>query len=75
MTDSDLLELNQPAYRYAAAADAFDVGAFLTVFHPDARLRTYHPDADEPFSDLSGHEQLAMLSPTMRKMLRRRPTR
>jgi 3-phenylpropionate/cinnamic acid dioxygenase small subunit len=71
MADADLLELNQLVYRYAAAADACDVDGFLAVFHPDGRLRTYHPDAEEPFSDLTGHDELAQVSPTMRTMFRR----
>lgn len=71
MPDSDVIELNQLAYRYAAAVDACDVDAFLDVFHPDARLRSYHPDAQEPFADLTGHEQLASIPNTMRGMYRR----
>ncbi len=69
--DSDVLELNRLAYRYAAAVDACDVEAFLDVFHPDARLRTYHPNAEEPFRDAVGHEQLASIPRTMRGMFRR----
>jgi 3-phenylpropionate/cinnamic acid dioxygenase small subunit len=69
--DSDILQLNQLAYRYAAAVDACDVDAFLDVFHADARLRTYHPDAEEPFGDSVGHEQLAEIPRTMREMFRR----
>jgi SnoaL-like domain len=57
MSDSDDLELNRLAHRYAAAVDACDVEAFLDVFHPDARLRSYHPDAEEPFGDVVGHAQ------------------
>jgi len=71
MSDSDVLELNQLAYRYAAAVDACDVDAFLAVFHPDARVRTYHPDAEEPFGDIVGHEELALVPRTMREMFRR----
>ncbi|MCB2061126.1 MAG: nuclear transport factor 2 family protein [Novosphingobium sp.] len=70
MADSDIIELNQLAFRYAAAVDACDVDAFLGVFHPDARLRSYHPDTEEPFADLSGHEQLASIPNTMRGMYR-----
>jgi len=68
MTDSDVLELNQLAYRYAAAVDARDVDALLAVFTPDARMRSYHPDADEPFADVRGHEQLALVPNTMAAM-------
>jgi ketosteroid isomerase-like protein len=67
----DIVELNQLAYRYAAAVDACDVEAFLGVFTPDARLRSYQPDAEEPFADLSGHAQLAAIPNTMRGMYRR----
>ena len=70
MSDSDVLELNRLAYRYAAAVDACSVADFLDVFHPDARLRTYHPDAEEPFSDAVGHEQLAFIPNRMREMFR-----
>jgi len=70
MADSDIIELNQLAYRYAAAVDACDVDAFLGVFHPGARLRSYHPDTEAPFADLTGHEQLASIPNTMRGMYR-----
>jgi ketosteroid isomerase-like protein len=71
MADSDVLELNRLAYRYAAAVDACDVDAFLDVFAPDGRLRTYHPDAEEPFVDFVGREQLASVPKLMREMFRR----
>jgi 3-phenylpropionate/cinnamic acid dioxygenase small subunit len=64
-------QLDQLAYRYAAAVDACDVDAFLGVFHDDARLRTYHPDAEEPFTDFVGHDRLAFVPNTMREMFRR----
>ena len=51
MTDSDILELNRLAYRYAAAVDSRDVDAFLAVFAPDGRMRSYHPGDEEPFAD------------------------
>ena len=70
MADSDVIELNQLAYRYAAAVDACDEAAFLAVFAPDARLRSYHPGAAEPFADLAGHAQLATIPNTMRGMYR-----
>jgi ketosteroid isomerase-like protein len=68
MTDSDILELNRLAYRYAAAVDGRDVDAFLAVFTPDARMRSYHPGDDEPFADTNGHGQLASVPETMAKM-------
>jgi hypothetical protein len=70
MHERDVVELNQLAYRYAAAVDACDVALFQSVFTPDARLRSYHPDSDEPFADLAGHEQLATIPNTMRGMYR-----
>jgi ketosteroid isomerase-like protein len=71
MHDTDTIELNQLAYRYAAAVDACDVDAYLAVFTPDARLRSYHPDAEEPFADLTGHAQLASIPTAMRELFRR----
>ncbi len=71
MHERDVVELNQLAYRYAAAVDACDVALFQSVFTPDARLRSYHPDADAPFADLAGHEQLATIPNTMRGMYRK----
>lgn len=68
MHERDVTELNQLAYRYAAAVDACDVDLFLSVFAPDARLRSYHPGADTPFADLTGHGQLAAIPDTMRGM-------
>jgi hypothetical protein len=70
MQERDVLELNQLAYRYAAAVDACDVTLFQSVFTPDGRLRAYHPDSDEPFADLTGHAQLAAIPNTMRNMYR-----
>ncbi len=67
---SDVIELNQLAFRYAAAVDACDVDAFLGVFAPDARLRTYQPDMAEPFADQVGHARLASVPDTMRGMYR-----
>ena len=68
MADSDTIELNRLAYRYAAAVDACDEAAFLAVFTADARLRSYHPDTEQPFADLAGHAQLATIPNTMRGM-------
>ena len=70
MSDHDIIELNQLAYRYAASVDACDVRGFLAVFTPQGRLRSYHPDAEAPFADLTGHEQLAAVPNTMRGMYR-----
>jgi SnoaL-like domain len=71
MLERDVVELNQLAYRYAAAIDACDVAALVAVFTPDGRLRSYHPDAQEPFADLRGHEQLASIPKAMRVIYRR----
>jgi ketosteroid isomerase-like protein len=68
LAESDVIELNRLAYRYAAAVDSCDVDAFLAVFEPDARLRSYRSGAAEPFADLVGHEQLAFVPRTMRDM-------
>lgn len=65
---ADIVELNQLAYRYAAAVDNCDTRGFLAVFVPDGRLRSYHPDSDDPFADLIGHDQLAAVPETMRGM-------
>jgi ketosteroid isomerase-like protein len=70
MGENDVTELNQLAYRYAAAVDACDVAAFQAVFAPDARLRSYHPGAAEPFADLAGHAQLAAIPDAMRGLYR-----
>lgn len=70
MASEDVVELNQLAYRYAAAVDTCDEALFLSVFTPDARLRSYHPDAEQPFADLTGHAQLASIPNTMRGMYR-----
>jgi hypothetical protein len=68
MPESDIVELNQLAYRYAAAVDARDVDAFLDVFASDGRMRSYHPGADEPFAEAVGHEQLKSAPSTMDAM-------
>jgi hypothetical protein len=70
MQERDVVELNQLAYRYAAAVDACDVALFQSVFTPDARLHSYHPDAEQPFADLTGYDQLAAIPDTMRGMYR-----
>jgi 3-phenylpropionate/cinnamic acid dioxygenase small subunit len=68
VADSDVVELNRLAYRYAAAVDACDVDAFLDVFDSDARLRSYQSGSEEPFADVVGHEQLASIPSTMADM-------
>lgn len=68
MAKDDVVSLNQLAYRYAKAVDACDVALFQSVFTPDGRLHSYHPGADQPFADLTGHAQLAVVPDTMRGM-------
>jgi SnoaL-like domain len=69
-TTDDIVALNQLGYRYAAAVDACDVARLQSVFHPEGRLRSYQPGAEEPFADLTGHEQLAAVPDAMRGMYR-----
>jgi ketosteroid isomerase-like protein len=64
---ADLAELNQLAYRYAAAVDACDAQAFVGLFWPDARLTVFGPGADEPFAVVTGHDQLAGVPRNMRE--------
>jgi hypothetical protein len=64
---ADLAELNQLAYRYAAAVDSCNVEAFLGVFSPEARLQTFGPGADVPFGVAIGHEELAGIPQAMRQ--------
>ena len=68
MPADDIVELNQLAYRYAAAVDACDVSAFQSVFASDANLRVYRAGADAPYTDLKGHDQLALIPKAMRGM-------
>jgi ketosteroid isomerase-like protein len=63
---TDVVELNQLAYRYAAAVDACHVEGFVEVFTPEARLAVFGPGADEPFSVATGHEELARIPGSMR---------
>ncbi|MCW1430740.1 nuclear transport factor 2 family protein [Novosphingobium sp. JCM 18896] len=70
MNTADIVELNQLAFRYAAAVDACDVAGIQRVFHPEGRLRSYQPDAEEPFADLRGSDQLAAVPNAMRGMYR-----
>jgi hypothetical protein len=62
---ADLAELNQLAYRYAAAVDDCDVERFLSVFSPQAKLSTFAPGADEPFGVATGHAELANVPKAM----------
>jgi len=66
-----MLELNQLAYRYAAAVDALDEDAFAGVFSPNGALKTYHPDEPEPFVVQRGREELAGVPRTMSGMYRK----
>ena len=66
-----MIELNQLAYRYAAAVDAQDADAFAGVFSPNGRLKTYHPDQAEPFAEQQGREALASVPRTMSGMYRK----
>jgi len=66
MDADDITQINQLAYRYAAAIDACDVAMLQTVFTPSGRLRSYHPGAEEPFADLVGSDQLAAVPNAMR---------
>ena len=70
LTNDDIAELNQLAFRYAAAVDRCDTEGFTAVFSSGARLRSYHPETDQPFADMKGHEQLASVPDTMRGMYR-----
>jgi len=70
MECSDVVELNQLAYRYAAAVDNCDAELFKSVFKENGRLRSYHPGTDTPFADLGGHDQLVVIPNTMRGMHR-----
>jgi 3-phenylpropionate/cinnamic acid dioxygenase small subunit len=71
VSDADVVALQQLAYRYAEAVDTGDVDGFLGVFHPDARVRSFAADADEPFSDVAGHGQLASMPETTQRTFRR----
>jgi ketosteroid isomerase-like protein len=68
---ADIAELNQLAYRYAAAVDACDVDAFVSVFCPEARLSTFGPGADEPVGVYVGHTGLAYVPEAMSKLFTR----
>jgi len=63
---TDVVELTQLGYRYAAGVDQCDTALFTSCFTPDARLRSYHAGAETPFADLTGHQQLAAIPNAMR---------
>jgi hypothetical protein len=64
---ADLAELNQLAFRYAAAVDTGDVDGFVALFHPEARMRVFAAGADEPFTVQVGHDELAAIPTAMRE--------
>ena len=66
MQSADIIELNQLAYRYAAAIDGCDGAALAALFAPNGRLRAYHPGQEAPFADLTGPEQLPAIANAMR---------
>lgn len=68
MSAQDIAELNQLAYRYAAAVDACDMTRFRSVFTPDARLRAYNPGVAEPFNDIRGHDEMVKVNEIMATM-------
>lgn len=68
---ADMAELNQLAYRYAAAVDTCDVDMFLSVFHPEARVRVFQPDDDVPFTTATGHDELAQIPKAIRERFTR----
>lgn len=65
MSGQDVFELQQLAYRYAAAVDLRDPDGFADLFTADGRLRTYRPSSPEPFRDRLGREQLAIVPRAM----------
>ena len=68
---ADHVELNQLAYRYAAALDSCDVEAFLSVFLQEARLTTFPPGSDQPLGVSTGHAELANVPTIMRERFTR----
>ena len=70
MDPGDITELNQLAYRYAYAVDTCDTGHFKDVFASDGRLCSYNPGEEEPFSDLRGSEEMAVIPATMQDMFK-----
>lgn len=67
---ADIVELNQLAFRYAAAVDRCDEELFVRCFTRNARLRAYQAGSDTPFADLVGHDQLASIPAAMRGQYR-----
>jgi ketosteroid isomerase-like protein len=68
---NDIAELNQLAYRYAAAVDTCDVAAFVDVFHPDAQMRVYRPGEEAPFTVVRGSDELRGVPEAMRQRFTR----
>ena len=59
----DYLALRALAEGYASGIDRRDPALLISVFHHDARLRVFNPsDADEPRSEMRGHEALAQMT-------------
>lgn len=71
MSERDVFELNQLAYRYAYAVDTLDPEAFAGVFTPNGVMKIYHPDEPEPYMAQQGHEALAGVPRTMSGMYRK----
>jgi len=62
LTAGDVTELQALAYAYAHGADRDDRGAFVSAFHPDARLEVFtSSDDEEPRSVREGHEELGTI--------------
>ena len=61
-TAEDVAELRALAESYAHGADRRDRDAFLSAFHPDARLLVFtNSDDDEPRGVREGHEALGAI--------------
>lgn len=59
LTAEDVSELRALAYAYAHGADRDDRDAFLSAFHPDARLAVFtSSDDEEPRNVRQGYEEL-----------------
>jgi ketosteroid isomerase-like protein len=67
-TAADAVELRALAENYAHGADRGDKDAFLSAFHPDARLIVFtNTDDDEPRSVREGHEALSAIPEMLRR--------
>jgi ketosteroid isomerase-like protein len=61
-TAAEVVELRALAESYAHGADRRDPAAFLSAFHPDARLLVFtDSDDDEPRGVREGHEALGAI--------------